>query len=268
MTTAAIDRARQFYSYDSELNSQQRQELSTAFRILQSWPAMGSMGLLAVGIMLPRSAAKRGFTSKMVSTRTASVGLGFIGFIVGGKLGFKMANSRNIRTLEASENAKKAYEMLAVYPAQLGFAYYRATSHNSSVIMPNPDRVDWSKEAPFPFNLIRPTIDRRRPQATVQHDGHSQVSQPSSNKVDFEDHSFDSSNNKADNSESTSSWNQVRESGTTNLPRTPRNFPKPPPKINQPSVEEEQSKFDMELERERSGSSMSDDFSDSEKKWS
>lgn len=352
--------AHKFYAVDRPLDGEQRGQLSSAFQSQQWAIPTGALSLLTLGIMGPRYAAKYKYIARPVTqTRMLSAFFGLFGFVIGGRIGYVTMYRHNRNKFDENSNPQRAFEILANYPPQIGYAYYRTTARDPAYVMKNPDSIDWKREPPFPMNLVRSTMMANRGPG-----GHSPQSPPNNGQQQKPDQYASYSNDQAPEpsfyevrenaaggsenvqSDSTetyaSSWDRIRaqnqnqnqnSSSATNYGQngsyggygSSTNYGQngsysqngsytqssigssgigsgtlatgtqsagsfsqgsqpssgtltpipPPPALSGPprlqaetdAAYEDQKQFDEELERERMGYGVKDDFSDSEQKW-
>ncbi|KAA8907492.1 hypothetical protein TRICI_004968 [Trichomonascus ciferrii] len=331
--------ARRFHEVDGPLSHEQRTQLSAAFQSQQWAIPTGALSLLAAGIVGPRYAAKYKYIARPVTqTRLLSAFFGLFGFVVGGRIGYVAMYRHNRGKFDEGSGPQRAFELLANYPPQIGYAYYRTTARDPAYVMADPATIDWKREPPFPMNLVRSSMmagrgagpsprspDPRHPQQQQQ-PGQNQQQQsyePSFYEV-REDAAGGRENVQADSAETyASSWDRIRAQNSQNQgnnssaqngayspngsytqstlgsnssiglatdspqqsagsfsqgsqPNSGSLTPIPPPpalsgpprlQADTDAAYEDQKRFDEELERERMGYGVKDDFSDSERKW-
>lgn len=287
--------AERFYSVDHELTTSQRKELAECFRNQLSAVPFGSMPGLIAGIGAPYYGIKYGYI-KVRSPRFIQVFGGFFGLMIGSRIAIYISRQRSLQRLEeSSSNAATAFKILYPFPPQIGIAYYNRTAKDAGEIMKDPAVIDWSKELQFPLNLaIHPEeLQRRRQQqmtgrpVPVPHrkpEGDTGLfPMSSSNDVGTPIETFEWSTQSDDgpqfsqeNAPSGSSWDRIRAMGARGtqspqvasreddvfsvLPARPSRQPE--------EMTSDQNEFDRELELERKGYGVKDDFTSSEKKWS
>lgn len=354
--------AHKFYEVDRPLSSEQRGQLSAAFQSQQWAIPTGALSLLTLGIMGPRYAAKYKYIARPVTqTRMLSAFFGLFGFVIGGRIGYVTMYRHNRNKFDDNSNPQRAFEIMANYPPQIGYAYYRTTARDSAYVMKNPDSINWKREPPFPMNLVRSTMmanrgpggrsnqspnnGQQRPSQPEQYASYSNEQAPEPSFYESRDNaSGDRENLQTDSTETyASSWDRIRAQnqsqqqnsssstsyGQNNGPyggygsstnygqngsysqngsytqssigssgvgsgtlatgtQSAGSFSQgsqvssgsltpipPPPALSGPprlqadtdAAYEDQKQFDEELERERMGYGVKDDFSDSEKKW-
>lgn len=334
--------AHRFYEVDRPLSSEQRVQLSSAFQSQQWAIPTGALSLLTLGILGPRYAAKYKYIARPVTqTRMLSAFFGLFGFVIGGRIGYVSMYRHNRNKFDDSSNPQRAFELLANYPPQIGYAYYRTTARDPAYVMKDPGAIDWKREPPFPMNLVRSTMMANRGPGGAQRpqfpNNNGQQQQPEqyasyANEQPPEPSFYEVRENAGGGSESVqadstetyaSSWDRIRAQnqsrnqgqgngqtgaysqngsytqssiGSSSLgsgtlatdtqsagsfsqgsqPSSGTLTPIPPPpalsgpprlQADTDAAYEDQKRFDEELERERMGHGVKDDFSDSEKKW-
>ncbi|CAN6634548.1 hypothetical protein TRVA0_014S02520 [Trichomonascus vanleenenianus] len=290
MTNLANKTAEEFYKYDHDLSTDSRLRLSDAFRIQQWGIPTGALTGLFFGIMAPRLAAKYKYINRPVTaTRLLSALFGLPGFIIGGRIGYVSMYKRNLAQFDEGSNSQKAFDLLAHYPPQIGFVYYRTTARDESFIMKDPAAIDWKKEPPFPMNLVRNTMMAQRTHniqnRPVQRPHEDQWGNREEPDTQSEGSSSSWDKIRENQSESSSnSWDSIRKTSSSSPSPLPLQTDRPgsltpappppalsgPPTINRPRTswdDSDQEEFDEEVERERLGYGTNDDFSESEKKW-
>jgi Protein of unknown function (DUF1689) len=294
--------AERFYESDHELNTAQRQQLATAFTNQLSSIPFGSMPGLVIGIGLPFYAIKYKYL-RVNSPRLVQVIGGMVGLIVGSRTASYVSRKRSLAKLEeSSSSAVTAFNILYPYPPQIGIAYYTKTVKDAGKIMKDPNTIDWSRELQFPLNLaLQPEeLERgmhqrrpapRKPQVPSSQEEYEARQEPTKYEFSWEkaeDQAPTESDEQVNSGKST--WDVIRSqtSGFQGSQKaSPQKYP-PYPVSSKPREDDnsdwfstlparparqpgemtsDQNEFDRELELERQGFGVKDDFTSSEKKW-
>lgn len=293
--------ARRFYQVDQSLSTEDRNKLAGIFWKGLYLVPLGTLPFVVLGIQFPRIAAQRKLMFQK-SYRGWQVVFGFVGLVVGGRASAAYANWYARSSLDEGSNPRKAFDILSRYPPQVGMVYYQKSARDPAWLMRDPDAPGQDGQAAgFPLSLAlhgREAIRQERmasvgagPKAGAPGSSPFQRDQQSRPQQQQQDSSFSSDDpfelstpiEPTENS-GTSTWDKIRAQnsavpGTAPIP--PMGRYRPPPqahreKSNEPvrgevvpiAPAESQGAFDKELERERQGGGVPDDFTDSEKKWS
>lgn len=146
--------AEEFYKWDKQLTQGDRAQLSSYF-----WQKIGIFPILGlpvvVGfIMAPNILKKRGILNSNKRYRLVQVGLGFLGLGVGFNLSNGISSLIHMRLLKDNEPAKEAYNVLRMYPPQLGSRYFGMTARSPDFAFQDPSQIDWSSNPLFPIILV------------------------------------------------------------------------------------------------------------------
>ncbi|VVT58724.1 uncharacterized protein SAPINGB_P006352 [Magnusiomyces paraingens] len=146
MRTAA-EGAREFHEIDSQLTTDDRKILATAFLRQAQGEFLGAALGIAGGMAAPLVANQLlRLKYKMAYSLAAGLVTGIPGYVASAAA----MQSYNARKFKDNHARSEVWRILGGALPVWGYVYYRATSERSSAILPDPSVLDWNAYPAFP----------------------------------------------------------------------------------------------------------------------
>lgn len=143
-------KARIFYEADKTLDTEDRVELSKAYRNEMYSQYGGGLAGLVFGIQLPKVVCK--YLGKpykpAYSTLTALVTV-----VIGYSAAVRLTHQYNLSKYQGNKRYTDILKSTEGYPPIIGYAYYQETIRRPDSTFPDPSKFDWTKYPAFPLVL-------------------------------------------------------------------------------------------------------------------